>query len=109
MTFYKVCLESEITNEKLKKFVVDDSVILIAKANDGSIYAFDYTCTHADKSLEKGQWNAATAEVTCPFHKAVFAIAENGAVKAPPACSPLPIYKIIVKNEDDVGVVYVDV
>jgi nitrite reductase/ring-hydroxylating ferredoxin subunit len=99
MPFFKVCPVCEVSSEKPKKFTVNDHNILIAKSNSHQIFAFDATCSHADKSLEKGTWNPETTEITCPFHKAIFSIAENGAVKAPPAFVPLPVYKVEIKDE----------
>ena len=108
MPFFKVCLTSEINLEKPKKFNVNGEDILIAKTADNIYLAFTNTCSHADKPLEKGKWNPETAEITCPFHKAVFAIAEHGAVKAPPAFVALTVYKVQIKQENDGEFIYVE-
>ncbi len=107
MPLHKVCAASEILTEKATKFVVHGQDILFAKSSDNRIFAFDAICTHADKSLEKGKWNPKNAEITCPFHKAIFAIAETGAVKAPPAFSPLPVYKTEIKQENNIDYVFI--
>lgn len=108
MPFIKVCPAKEISVEKPKKYTIEDTDILLAKSNTNDIFAFNATCTHADKSLEKGKWNPTTAEITCPFHKAVFAVAENGAVKAPPAFVSLPVYQVEIRQESGQEFIYVN-
>ena len=108
MPFYKVCLLNQLSTEKPIKFSVDGLEILFVKSvHSETVWAFDNNCNHSDKPLEKGRWNAETAEITCPFHKAVFCIAENGAVKAPPACAPLPVYQTEIRIEAENAFVYV--
>lgn len=98
MTLYKVCSINEISTNKPKKFSINNEDILIAKSNDGQYFAFSNTCSHADKPLEKGNWNPQTCEITCPFHKAVFDVAHHGAVKAPPAFVNLPVFPLEIKD-----------
>lgn len=109
MPLHKVCTEDEISDQQPKKFFADEKPILLAKDTSGKIYAFDVMCTHADRSMERGTWDAVSASITCPFHKAIFCIAEHGAVKTPPACIPLPVYEVTLKDEHGTCVVYVDV
>ncbi|APJ03371.1 Rieske (2Fe-2S) protein [Silvanigrella aquatica] len=109
MALYKVCLLNELSSEKAIKFHVDGLDILFVKSlQSKQVYAFDNNCNHADKPLEKGKWNSETSEITCPFHKAVFCIAEGGAVKAPPACVPLTVYETEIRTEADGSFVYVN-
>jgi len=108
MPLYKVCTISEINNEKPTKFNIAGEDILIAKSLNNNYFAFSNTCSHADKPLENGKWNAETAEITCPFHKAVFAIAEQGAIKAPPAFVSLPVFKVTLKQENEGEFIYVE-
>ncbi|KAB8032088.1 Rieske (2Fe-2S) protein [Fluviispira multicolorata] len=108
MAYFKVCSLSLLSTDKPKKFTVDGLDVLLVKAlNDNKVWAFDNTCTHADKSLENGLWNSETTEITCPFHKAVFNIAENGAVKKAPACVSLPVYQTEIRNESEDNIVYI--
>lgn len=100
MPFYKVCLLNDLSETKLKIFEIDGVEILFVKSHFSlsGVYAFANNCNHADKPLEKGRWNFETAEITCPFHKAVFSIKEAGMVKAPPACVPLPVYQTEIRD-----------
>ncbi|RDB35482.1 Rieske (2Fe-2S) protein [Spirobacillus cienkowskii] len=108
MSFFRVCELSELPFEKPTQFLVDGLEILLVKSlHFDKVWAFDNNCNHADKPLEKGKWNAEAAEITCPFHKAVFSIVERGAVKAPPACVPLNVYSVEIRVEQDASVIYV--
>lgn len=108
MPFFKVCASQDINQDKPAKFNLNNTDILVAKSSDNKIWAFDSICSHADKSLEKGKWNPQTAEITCPFHKAIFAIAQQGAVKAPPAFVALPVYNVELRFENNTEFIYVE-
>ncbi len=109
MPFYKVCLLSDLSDQHLKMFEIEGLEVLfvLSALSPNGVYAFDNNCNHADKPLEKGRWNKATAEITCPFHKAIFSIKEAGIVKAPPACVPLPIYQTEIREIEMQKYVYV--
>lgn len=109
MALFKVCLLNDLSKEKPIKYNVDGvDILFVLDVHSQNVWAFDNNCNHADKPLEKGKWNPDTAEITCPFHKAVFSIAEKGVVKSPPACVPLTVYETEIKIENDNKYVYVD-
>jgi 3-phenylpropionate/trans-cinnamate dioxygenase ferredoxin subunit len=67
----------------------------IAVANvGGTYYAFDDTCTHQQCSLADGDLAGTT--VTCMCHGAEFDV-RTGEVLAPPAPSPVKVYRIRVE------------
>jgi 3-phenylpropionate/trans-cinnamate dioxygenase ferredoxin subunit len=67
----------------------------IAIANvDGTFYAFDDTCTHAQCSLADGDLAGTT--VTCMCHGAEFDV-RTGDVLAPPAPAPVRAYRVRVE------------
>ncbi len=109
MPLSKACLANEVTTLKAFKVCLDGQDILLAKSEDGRIWAFDAMCSHAEKSLEKGRWDAQKAEIMCPFHKAVFAVSEGGAVKAPPAFVGISTYDVQIITENGDEFVFVDV
>lgn len=100
MTFIPVCLISEISTEQVKMFVVDGVKILVAKSNDNKIWAFDSMCTHAEKSLENGKWDSKNAQITCPYHRAIFAISQCGLAISPPAVLPIKVYPTEIQMID---------
>lgn len=108
MAFTKLCPLSELSMERMKKYVVDGSEFLAGCDAQGRVWVCDATCTHADKPLEKGRWDAASAQLTCPFHKAIFALAECGAVKAPPAFVPLKVYPVELRADNGIEWVWVN-
>jgi 3-phenylpropionate/trans-cinnamate dioxygenase ferredoxin component len=76
--------------------VVDVRHTRIAVANvDGTYYAFDDTCTHAQCSLADGDLSGTT--VTCMCHGAEFDV-RTGNVLAPPAPSPVRVYRVRVED-----------
>ncbi len=108
MPLFKVCKTNDISQEKAKKFIIGDEEILVAKSSNNCFYAFSNMCNHADKPLENGKWNAETAEITCPFHKAIFSIRENGAVKKPPAFVSLSVYPVTLIKENKEEFLFVE-
>ena len=75
---------------------IDVRGMRIAVANvDGSYYAFDDTCTHAQCSLADGDLAGTT--VTCMCHGAEFDV-RTGEVLAPPAPAPVRAYRVRVEG-----------
>lgn len=109
MTFYKVCNLSDVSMEKPKKYTVDGVDLLVVKSVDEKIWAFQYFCSHADKPLLNGKWDPVTAQITCPFHRAIFSLVEQGAVKAPPAFVPLEMYPVEIRMDCGLESIWVDV
>lgn len=63
----------------------------------GSFHALDNSCTHVGGPLCEGEIDG--AEVTCPWHGAVFDVT-TGDVLGPPAPEAVTCYKIHVENDD---------
>ena len=96
---FSVCRLDELTPHKLKVFEIDDIEVVLVCTEQRDVFAFENKCSHADKPLIKGKWNETTCEITCPFHKAVFSLREQGAVKVGPACLPIETYVVEIENE----------
>lgn len=94
--FVKVASAAEIENGKMKEYKVAGKTIVIANT-DGEYLAFDGMCTHAQCSLAGGFLVGYT--ITCYCHGAQFDIS-NGEVLAPPATSPIGVYKTRITGED---------
>jgi nitrite reductase/ring-hydroxylating ferredoxin subunit len=107
LTFYPALPASEVETQKVNKRVVDGVGVLFARDTNGTIMAFENNCSHADKPLERGVWNAEKAEILCPFHKAVFDVRHGGAVKVGPAAVSLQVYPVEVKIHQGVETVFV--
>ncbi len=62
---------------------------------DGTYYAIDDTCTHADASLAEGSVDGTTVE--CALHGARFDLRTGEAV-GPPADRPVTAYQVHVED-----------
>ena len=76
---------------------VDDAAVAVYNV-DGTFYATQDECTHADGPLSEGDLEGAT--IVCPWHASCFDIA-TGAVLKGPAREPLRTYSVVV--DGDVG------
>lgn len=64
---------------------------------DGTIYATDDTCSHAEASLSDGQ--LCGNRVVCPLHGAEFDV-RTGAALRMPAVAPVDTYTVRVDGPD---------
>lgn len=109
MQFFATIPLEELRSTHPTKCSVDGLSVLVVKDEKGSIFAFENNCSHADKPLERGIWNPVTREMTCPFHKAVFDVAQNGIVKVGPAVVSLQVYGTEVREHQGKQTVYVGI
>ena len=94
--FVKVAGAGEIAPGEGK--AVDDGARRIALFNiDGPFYAIDDTCTHRGGPLSEGM--VVGAEVTCPWHGAVFNVT-TGSVLGAPAPRDVARYDVRVTGGD---------
>jgi 3-phenylpropionate/trans-cinnamate dioxygenase ferredoxin subunit len=91
-----VAKTSDIGTGELAAFEVGGTQIAIANV-EGTFYAFDDTCTHAQCSLAEGALEGVS--LICACHGSVFDVT-TGAVLAPPAREPVRSYR--VRTEGDV-------
>lgn len=72
---------------------VDDIALL--RDEDGSVWALDDTCTHADASLAEG-W-VENGQVECPLHSSKFCL-KTGAVDGLPATRDARPHRVEVRD-----------
>lgn len=89
--FQDLCDISNISSDKPKLFKLKGLEILVVQDLNGAVYAFENKCSHADKPLLRGKWNAKECEILCPFHKARFSLKDGRALCAP-AVTPIEVY-----------------
>jgi nitrite reductase (NADH) small subunit len=63
---------------------------------DGTFYATQNECTHADGPLNEG--DLAGCKVTCPWHASVFSVCDGSVIEGP-ASDPLKTYKVIIEGD----------
>jgi 3-phenylpropionate/trans-cinnamate dioxygenase ferredoxin subunit len=85
----------------MQAFEVDGRRLLIANAN-GSWFAVNDQCSHAEASLALGILDADKHTVSCPLHGAVFDL-ESGEGLEYPGTDPIETYPVTV-DEDQVYV-----
>lgn len=88
MEYKPIAKKSDIPDNTMKKFEVDDLEITIAHFQ-GAFYAFNDRCPHMNAPLHMGKLRE--GEVECPFHKARFEVSSGKKIKDP----KIPIPKII--------------
>ena len=79
------------------KLVRASGVAILLVNVDGQVYALSNFCTHSKCYLHNGKLKGKV--VTCPCHFAEFDVT-TGAVLAPPAKEPLPMYPVKVEGND---------
>ena len=94
--FVKVASIDELTSGQAKLVEVSGKEIAIFNV-DGTFHAIDNNCTHVGGPLCEGELSG--AEVTCPWHGAVFNVT-TGQVLGPPASEHLTHYTLRVKGSD---------
>ncbi len=96
MALVKVAQVSEVPEGRAKKVLVKRQKIAIFHV-DGTFYAIDDTCTHADASLSEGQIMG--CHVACPLHGAKFDI-KSGEALTFPAVTPVETYKVVIEGDE---------
>ena len=94
--FLKIAKVDEVAPGQAKLIEVKGREIALFNIA-GSFHAVDNSCTHVGGPLCEGEIDG--AEVTCPWHGAVFDVT-TGDVLGPPAPEAVTCYKIHVENDD---------
>lgn len=95
----RVCRTDELSPGEMKAVTEGGERILVANL-EGSFYAINAICTHADAELDEGYIEDDT--VVCPIHFSCFSL-KTGEVIDGPAEEPVCTYPVEVKD----GVIYV--
>ena len=84
-----------LREDAMTRFSVEGRHITVAKSQ-GSIYAFDDTCTHMRCSLSKGRLEG--AKVVCRCHAGTFDL-NSGEVLSGPPPAPIKVYPLVIREE----------
>lgn len=101
MSFIKVADTTDIEPDEALKFGDGESAIAIYNV-DGEFFATQDLCTHGNWSLSDGYLDGDIIE--CTLHWAKFCV-RTGKVKAQPACDPLKVFPLEVRDNE----IFVDV
>ena len=93
-TLVYVCALSDLPPGTMRGVERDGNRVLVANM-DGTLYAWDGTCTHEEADLSTGFLIG--EEVTCPLHLSRFNLLTGEAVN-PPAEKPLGKRRVKLEN-----------
>jgi nitrite reductase/ring-hydroxylating ferredoxin subunit len=88
-------LVAELKAGHIKLLSVGDAFVAVYNV-DGTLYATQDECTHADGPLSDGHLDGPM--VVCPWHDSCFDVATGEVLKGP-ATEPLRVYRVIVDGE----------
>jgi 3-phenylpropionate/trans-cinnamate dioxygenase ferredoxin subunit len=96
MASIQVAPASEVPEGTGKTFTINGQKIAIFQAN-GTFYAMDDTCSHAEASLGAGEVDPDEETVECPLHGSMFGLA-SGKPRTLPAYEPVATYPVKVED-----------
>ena len=96
MVTVRLCSESDIVNNSVRRFLTAGTEILVGKLA-GKYYALDERCTHRGGPLSEGSLEGGV--ITCPWHYGQFDLA-TGEVRGLPPAEPLKSYELRVEGAD---------
>jgi nitrite reductase/ring-hydroxylating ferredoxin subunit len=92
----RLCSESDVVENWVRRFVVEGKEILVGKLR-GKYHALDERRTHRGGPLSEGSLEDGV--ITCPWHYGQFDLA-TGEVRGPPPAEPLKSYELRVEGSD---------
>ncbi len=96
MVIVRLCSESDVVDNSVRRFVVEGKEILVGKVA-GKYYALDERCTHRGGPLSKGSLEGGV--ITCLGIMDSLDLA-TGEVRGPPPAEPLESYELRVERSD---------
>jgi 3-phenylpropionate/trans-cinnamate dioxygenase ferredoxin subunit len=96
MARVRVAAAADIPEGTGKTFEIEGHKIAIFHA-EGSFYALDDTCSHAEASLGAGEVDSDELTVECPLHGSLFGL-ETGKPRTLPAYEPVSTYTVSVED-----------
>lgn len=93
----KICAVEDIPKGKTIRVKVGDIAVAIVRTPSGDVKAINDLCSHGEISLSEGFVDDTTIE--CWAHGAKFDL-ETGNALTLPAFEPVPVYPIIIENDE---------
>lgn len=81
----------------MKSFAVGKKHILIARSEDGKVYAIEDRCTHDNGPLSEGEFHG--CQVECPRHGARFDL-RTGEALCLPAVGSVEVYNVEIRDDE---------
>lgn len=96
LEFVKAAHRTELAPGQKKLVYLDGQRVLLVNV-EGSYYALQEVCSHAQAFLSRGQLYG--DEIVCPLHGSAFSVS-TGAVLSSPANEDLNVYAVRVEGDD---------
>lgn len=97
MTVVQIATLADVREGAGRAFAVAGRRIAVFRA-EGALYAIDDTCSHAEASLSKGEFDPDELCVECPMHGAIFDV-RTGIPRTLPAIEPVTSYRVYAEGE----------
>lgn len=104
MASLRVGAVAEVPEGTGKTFMVNGHAIAVFHIN-GTLYALDDKCSHAEASLGAGDVDTDECAVECPLHGSLFDL-ETGRPRTLPAYEPVATYTVYVDEDSMIVVEY---
>jgi 3-phenylpropionate/trans-cinnamate dioxygenase ferredoxin subunit len=92
----QVAAVTDVPEGTAKTFTINGHTIAVVQAN-GTFYAMDDTCSHAEASLGEGEVDTDEMTLECPLHGSLFGL-ETGKPRTLPAYEPVSTYPVSVED-----------
>jgi 3-phenylpropionate/trans-cinnamate dioxygenase ferredoxin subunit len=98
MPFVRIAAVEEVPEGTGKTFTISGHPIALFHIN-GTFYAIDDTCSHAEASLGEGEVDTDDMTVECPLHGSLFQL-ETGKPRTLPAYEPVSTYTVKIEGSE---------
>ncbi len=98
MPFVRIAAVEEVPEGTGKTFTIAGHPIALFHLN-GTFYAIDDTCSHAEASLGEGEVDSDEMTVECPLHGSLFQL-ETGKPRTLPAYEPVSTYTVKIEGSE---------
>jgi 3-phenylpropionate/trans-cinnamate dioxygenase ferredoxin subunit len=95
--FVRVCRLDELPEVGAAAADINGTIVAIVRTKDGSVYAVDDTCSHANVSLSEGEVEDCSIE--CWLHGSRFDL-RSGKPTGLPAITPIAVYPVKIDGGD---------
>ncbi len=96
MSQERIIMQKELAIGQLLSVKVADELILLARNENGEIFAVEDSCSHEGGGFEGG--TISDTVLTCPRHGATFNICSGEALTMP-AVAPIKTYKVNITDD----------
>ena len=96
MTAQRACALSDLPDVGAFRAVLDGTAVAVVRDQDGTVYAINDTCSHAEVSLSEGEVSDGTIE--CWLHGSCFDL-RTGRPTSLPAIRPVPVYPVTLDGD----------